>query len=173
MFCSLFPTKKQPQPTKNYLLWEKSGPNATFNLLRILPWVGLALGWGVRRFHNNVHMFHLRCIAHKKKSEDVIFRTNTRLESPLPPLFLRTTFRNFRHNSGDATPRSSLWCSHCSVAKRQQFSCPLGTATLSLKLENVVLGCWICGSRLLDLFSLVLWPSVFLTAPPSMSSTRT
>ena len=42
------------------------------------------------------------------------------------------------------TLRSSLWCSHCSVAKRQQFSCSLGTATLSLKLENVVPGCWIC-----------------------------
>ena len=42
------------------------------------------------------------------------------------------------------TLRSSIWCSHCSVAKRQQFSCPLGTATLSLKLENVVQGGWIC-----------------------------
>ena len=31
-----------------------------------------------------------------------------------------------------------------SVAKRQQFSCPLGTATLSLKFENVVPGRWIC-----------------------------
>ena len=30
-----------------------------------------------------------------------------------------------------------------------------------------------CGSRWLDLFFLVLWPSVFFTAPPSMSSTRT
>ena len=29
-----------------------------------------------------------------------------------------------------------------------------------------------CGSRLLDLFSLVLWPSVLLTAPPSINSTR-
>ena len=38
------------------------------------------------------------------------------------------------------TLRSTLWCSHYSVAKRQQFSCPLGTATLSLKLKNVVLG---------------------------------
>ena len=35
---------------KNYLLWEKSGPMATFHLL--FSWVGLALGWGVRRFHN-------------------------------------------------------------------------------------------------------------------------
>ena len=30
------------------------------------------------------------------------------------------------------------------MAKRQQFSCDLGTATLSLKLENVIPGCWIC-----------------------------
>ena len=29
-----------------------------------------------------------------------------------------------------------------------------------------------CGSRLFDLLFLVLWPSVFLTAPPSMSSAR-
>ena len=32
---------------------EKSGPNATFN--PFFPWVGLALGWGVRRFHYNVY----------------------------------------------------------------------------------------------------------------------
>ena len=30
----------------------KSGPNATFNLF--FSWVGLALGWGVRRFHNDI-----------------------------------------------------------------------------------------------------------------------
>ena len=34
----------------------KSGPIATFNNL-IFLWVGLALGWGVRRFHNNIYMF--------------------------------------------------------------------------------------------------------------------
>ena len=33
----------------------KSSSNATFNL--IFSWVGLALGWGVRRFHNNTCMF--------------------------------------------------------------------------------------------------------------------
>ena len=32
----------------------KSSPNATFNLF--FAWVGLALGWGVRRFHNNMHI---------------------------------------------------------------------------------------------------------------------
>ena len=79
-----------------------------------------------------------------------IFRTNPRLEAPLPPFFLRTTFRVSAITPASplieksTTLRSSLWCSHCSVAKRQQFSCPLGTATLSLKLENVVPGCWIC-----------------------------
>ena len=93
---------------------------------------------------------HLCCIAHKKKSEKPIFRTNPRLEAPLPPFFLRTTFRISAITPASplieksTTLRSSLWCSHCSVAKRQQFSCPLGTATLSLKLENVVPGCWIC-----------------------------
>ena len=33
----------------------KSGPIATFNLFFF--WVGLALGLGVRRFHNNIYMF--------------------------------------------------------------------------------------------------------------------
>ena len=33
----------------------KSGPIATFNLF--FSWVGLALGWRVRRFHINICMF--------------------------------------------------------------------------------------------------------------------
>ena len=33
----------------------KSGPNATFNLFFL--GVGVALGWGVCRFHNDVYMF--------------------------------------------------------------------------------------------------------------------
>ena len=68
------------------------------------------------------------------------------------------------------TLRSTLWCSHYSVAKRQQFSCPLGTATLSLKLENVVPGRWIfyfsyCGQvrflLLLDRWAVVARTSIF------------
>ena len=40
----------KPIPTHEKILAVgKSGPNATFNPF---PWVGLALGWGVRRFHN-------------------------------------------------------------------------------------------------------------------------
>ena len=99
---------------------------------------------------------HLCCIAHKKKCEKPIFRTNPRLEAPLPPFFLRTTFRTSVITPASplikksTTLRSSLWCSHCSVAKRQQFSCPLGTATLSLKLENVVPGRWICSFSYCD-----------------------
>ena len=31
----------------------KSGPNATFKTY--FSWVGLALGWGIRRFHNNIY----------------------------------------------------------------------------------------------------------------------
>ena len=34
----------------------KRGPNATFNLF-FLGVIGLVLGWGVRRFHNNTYMF--------------------------------------------------------------------------------------------------------------------
>ena len=116
-------------------------------------------------------LVHLCCIAHKKNSEKLIFRTYPRLEAPRPPIFLRTTFRNSAITptspliEKSTTPRSSLWCSHYSVAKRQQFSCPLGTATLSLKLKNVVSGRWIC--------SVSFCGQVFFTAPPSMSSTRT
>ena len=35
----------------------KSGPSATF--LPIFSWVWLALGWGVRRFHNNIYQVHV------------------------------------------------------------------------------------------------------------------
>ena len=52
--CFLY--KINLNPTKNYLLWgNKSIPNATSNL--IFLWVGLALGWGVPRFHSNSYMF--------------------------------------------------------------------------------------------------------------------
>ena len=40
-------------------------------------------------------------------------------------------------------PAWTLRCSNYSVAKRQQFSCVLSTATLSLKFENVVPEGWI------------------------------
>ena len=41
------------------------------------------------------------------------------------------------------TRRWTLRCSNYSVAERQQFSCALSAATLSLKFENVVQGGWI------------------------------
>ena len=73
------------------------------------------------------------------------------MEAPLHLFFYcTTTFRNSAITPASplilksTTLRSTLGCSHYSVAKRQQFSCPLGTATLSLKLENVVPGRWIC-----------------------------
>ena len=110
----------------------------------------------------------------QKKSEKPIFRTNPRLEAHLPPFFLRMTFRNSAITRASplikksTTLQSSLCCSHCSVAKRQQFSCPLGTAIFVAEVGK-------CGSRLLDTgyVFLVLWPSVFFTAPLSMSRTRT
>ena len=40
---------------KNHLLWEKVAQNATFK--PIFCWLGLALGWGVRRFHDHIYMF--------------------------------------------------------------------------------------------------------------------
>ena len=36
-------------------MWGKRGPNAT--VYPKFSWVGLALGWGVRRFQNNVYIF--------------------------------------------------------------------------------------------------------------------
>ena len=51
--CSLFPIQNQPHPTKKYLMWEKV---AQMSLLTYFSWVGLALGWGVRRFHHNIYM---------------------------------------------------------------------------------------------------------------------
>ena len=112
------------------------------------------------------------CVASptKKKSEKPIFRTNPRLEAPLPPFFFRRTYHISAITPASplieksTTLRSSLWCSHCSVAKRQQFSCPLETATLSLKSENVVRGCWIC--------FLSYCGQVFFLTRPSMSSTH-
>ena len=58
-FLVVFFLDKSPsQPTKNYLLWEtKSGPNATFDF--IFLGLGWPLGWGVRRFHNNIFMFQI------------------------------------------------------------------------------------------------------------------
>ena len=53
-----------PKPLQNYVLWGKKWPpDATFNLLlrsnNSFSWFGLALGWGVRRFHikSNISVF--------------------------------------------------------------------------------------------------------------------
>ena len=64
-------------------------------------------------------------------------------------IFLVPTFRRSATTSATllipkcTTRRWTLGCSNCSVAKRQQFSCALSTATLSLKFENVVPEGWI------------------------------
>ena len=71
-------------------------------------------------------------------------RWNLRLEAPLPVFFSCTTFRYSATTSATlwipkcTTRRWTLRCSNYSVAKRQQFSYALCTATLSLKFENVV-----------------------------------
>ena len=63
----------------------KSGPNATFDL--ILSWVGLALGWGFRRFHDHIYMFSKPTEFGKSKkhpSESPLgFRGQTPLFVPL------------------------------------------------------------------------------------------
>ena len=94
-------------------------------------------------------MLHLCCTSHKKKVISPIFCTNLRLEAPLPVYFSCTTFRRCATTSATplipkcTTRRWTLRCSNYSVAKRQQFSCALSTATLSLKFENVVPEGWI------------------------------
>ena len=78
-----------------------------------------------------------------------ILGTNPRLESPIPPYFSCTTFRNSA--TTPATPSIpnattlpwTLWCSDYSVAKGQQFSCPRRTAIPSLMFEHVVPKGWI------------------------------
>ena len=113
------------------------------------------------------------CIAHKKKWK-ADFPDKSTTGSTSTSVFFTYDVPYFRHNSGVTSNRkvhhpaieSQVLSLHSSVAKRQQqFSCPLETATLSLKLENVVPSCWI--------IFVVPWPSVFLAAPPSISSTPT
>ena len=78
-----------------------------------------------------------------------IFCTDPRLEAPLPVYFSCTTFRRSATTSATllipkcTTRRWNLRCSYYRVAKRQQFSCDLSTATLSLKFEDVVPEGWI------------------------------
>ena len=75
-----------------------------------------------------------------------IFCTNLRLEASLPVYFSCTTFRRCATTSATplipkcTTRRWTLRCSHYSVAKRQVFSCPLRTATMSPKFENMAPG---------------------------------
>ena len=51
--CFLY--KTNPNPRKTICCGKKSAPNATINLFFL--GLGLALGWGVRRFHVNSYMF--------------------------------------------------------------------------------------------------------------------
>ena len=72
----------------------------------------------------------------------------TTIETPLPVYFSCTTFRRSATTSATllipkcTTRRWSLRCSNYIVAKRQQFSCALSTATSSLNFENVVPEGW-------------------------------
>ena len=78
------------------------------------------------RIHNWKHRY--RCIFLVPVS--YVFCNSAR--TPAPPSIQMCT-----------TLRWTLWCCHYSMAKRQQFSCPLRTATLSLKFDNVVPQGWI------------------------------
>ena len=50
--------KSLPTHEKLFAVGTKGDPNATFSLFFLgVGCVGLGLGWGVRRFHNNIYMF--------------------------------------------------------------------------------------------------------------------
>ena len=77
-----------------------------------------------------------------------IFCTNLRLEAPVPVYFSCTFHRSAATSATLLVPKCTTWrwtlrCSNYGVAKRQQFSCALSTATSSLKFENVVPEGWI------------------------------
>ena len=84
------------------------------------------------------------------KKEKPILRTNPRLEAPLPPFFSCWAFLNSAVTPAVGSIRKcstrlrTLSCTPCSVAKRQQFSCPLRAWTLLLKFENAVPYGWMC-----------------------------
>ena len=96
-----------------------------------------------------------------KQSEKPIFRTNSRLEAPLPPFCLRTTFR-----ISAITPTSPLIKKvHHPAIESLVLSLQCGKATTvfsSSRDWEFVAEVGKCGSRLLDLFFLVLLPRVFL-----------
>ena len=50
--CFLYKINRNP---REIIFWGKKGHKCHF--LTYFSWVGLALGWGVRRFHNNICMF--------------------------------------------------------------------------------------------------------------------
>ena len=114
----------------------------------VLPGVGVGTMLRLER-----DAWSITCVAPptKKMSFRRFFCTNLRLEGPLPVYFSCTTFRH-RHSATTSATLLILkyttrgWtrrCSNYSVAKLQQFSCALSTATLSLKFENVALQGWI------------------------------
>ena len=76
---------------------------------------------------------HVCCIADKKNADSWNKSTPGSTSTSIPGIFLvRYEYSVILH---PATGSSSHYSS---VAKRQQFSCPLRTATLSLKFENEV-----------------------------------
>ena len=107
----------------------------------------------------------------KNKQKKPILLTNPRLQAPLPPFFQPTTFRN--NPSLTSNPKvhytaiDSLVLSLRTVWQSGSSFRVLGTATLSLKLQNI------CGPRSSDLFFLYSVPHFFKMIPPSMSSCRT
>ena len=102
-----------------------------------------------RRFFAQIYDAPPPVLYHPQKNViSSIFCTNLRLDSRLP-VFFSCTFRSSATTSTTllipkcTTRRWTLRCSNYSVAKRQQFSCPRSTATLSLKFENVVPVGWL------------------------------
>ena len=107
--------------------------------------------------HRWLHLQHTGVASPTKKKQKAYSADKSTTGSTFTAVFftyVRAKFRNSAMTPASplikksTTLRSSLWCSRCSVAKRQQFSsCPLGTPTLSSKLKNVVPVVWFVFSR--------------------------
>ena len=99
------------------------------------------------RINNRLFSSVLHRAQKKRHFADFLHKSTTGSTSTV--YFSCTTFRRSATTSTAllipkcTTRRSSLRCSNYSVAKRQQFSCALSTATSSLKFENVVPEDWV------------------------------
>ena len=99
--------------------------------------------------------------AHKNKNKNAECSDKSKSGSPSTSVFLRAMFRYSAITPASplvrksTTVRSTLWCSHYSVAKQQR------AVFVSSRQREFVAQVEKSGSRSLDLFFLGLWQSIF------------